>query len=46
MTNLPANGTVEAREDVGASLEDAPAALTGLLASKNFGKVVVEVVGR
>ncbi|WP_293003628.1 NADP-dependent oxidoreductase [Nevskia sp.] len=45
MTNHLANGTVNVREDVVASLEDAPAALTGLLAGKNFGKVVVEVAG-
>ncbi len=38
-----ADGTVKVREDVIGELEGAPAALTGLLAGKNFGKLVVKV---
>lgn len=38
-----AQGKVKALEDVVPDLADAPAALIGLLAGKNFGKVVVRV---
>lgn len=38
-----AAGKVKLREDVVAGLENAPAALIGLLEGKNFGKVVVRV---
>ncbi|RQS62570.1 NADP-dependent oxidoreductase [Burkholderia sp. Bp8963] len=38
-----AQGKVKAREDVVDDLADAPQALIGLLAGKNFGKVVVRV---
>ncbi|MGU7785011.1 NADP-dependent oxidoreductase [Burkholderia sp. PU8-34] len=43
MSEWVAQGKVKAREDVVADLADAPAALIGLLAGKNFGKVVVRV---
>ena len=36
-------GRVKVREDVVEGLERTPAALIGLLAGKNFGKVVVRV---
>ncbi|MDP3293220.1 MAG: NADP-dependent oxidoreductase [Nevskia sp.] len=38
-----ADGSVKVREDLIDDLEGAPAALTGLLAGKNFGKLVVKV---
>jgi NADPH-dependent curcumin reductase CurA len=38
-----ANGKVQMREDVVEGLENAPAAFIGLLAGKNFGKLVVSL---
>ncbi len=38
-----ASGRVKLREDVVAGLENAPAAFTGLLEGRNFGKLVVQV---
>ncbi|HYG69400.1 MAG TPA: NADP-dependent oxidoreductase [Anaeromyxobacteraceae bacterium] len=43
MSAWVAAGKVKLREDVVAGLENAPAALIGLLEGKNFGKVVVRV---
>jgi NADPH-dependent curcumin reductase CurA len=43
MSEWVAQGKVKALEDVVPDLADAPAALIGLLAGKNFGKVVVRV---
>jgi NADPH-dependent curcumin reductase CurA len=38
-----ADGKIIAKEDVVDGLEAAPAALTGLLEGKNFGKLIVRV---
>ena len=43
MSEWVAQGSVKVLEDVIPDLTDAPAALIGLLAGKNFGKVVVRV---
>ncbi|WP_217587146.1 NADP-dependent oxidoreductase [Burkholderia sp. GbtcB21] len=43
MSEWVAQGKVKTREDVVPDLADAPEALIGLLAGKNFGKVVVRV---
>ncbi|ABC82942.1 NADP-dependent oxidoreductase [Anaeromyxobacter dehalogenans] len=43
MSAWVAGGQVRLREDVVAGLENAPAALIGLLEGKNFGKVIVRV---
>ncbi|HEF4741298.1 TPA: NADP-dependent oxidoreductase [Burkholderia multivorans] len=43
MSEWVAQGSVKVLEDVVPDLTDAPAALIGLLAGKNFGKVVVRV---
>lgn len=43
MSAWVAEGKVKLREDVVAGLENAPAALIGLLEGRNFGKVVVRV---
>ena len=40
-----AAGKVKMREDIVDGLENAPAAFTGLLAGKNFGKLVIRVAG-
>ena len=40
-----AKGQVKLREDVVDGLENAPAAFIGLLAGKNFGKLVVRLAG-
>jgi NADPH-dependent curcumin reductase CurA len=45
MSDWLATGRVKFREDVVEGLEQAPAALIGLLAGKNFGKVIVRVGG-
>ncbi|MGS0891236.1 NADP-dependent oxidoreductase [Burkholderia stagnalis] len=43
MSEWVAQGKVKVREDIVPDLADAPAALIGLLAGRNFGKVVVRV---
>jgi NADPH-dependent curcumin reductase len=43
MSEWIATGRVKVREDVVTGLENAPAALIGLLEGRNFGKVVVQV---
>jgi NADPH-dependent curcumin reductase len=42
-TPLVADGTLVYREDVVEGLENAPAALTGILSGRNFGKLLVRV---
>jgi NADPH-dependent curcumin reductase CurA len=42
MTQWVASGAVKVREDVTKGLENAPEAFIGMLAGRNFGKVVVE----
>ena len=43
MAQRVAEGTVTLREDIVDGLENAPAALRGLLEGRNFGKLVVRV---
>jgi NADPH-dependent curcumin reductase CurA len=45
MTSWLGTGSVKVREDVVDGLESAPSAFLGLLAGRNFGKLVVRVAG-
>jgi NADPH-dependent curcumin reductase CurA len=43
MTQWVADGSVRYREDIVTGLENAPSAFRGMLAGKNFGKLIVQV---
>jgi NADPH-dependent curcumin reductase CurA len=43
MTGWVADGSVRYREDIVTGLENAPSAFRGMLAGKNFGKLIVQV---